>query len=489
MTPRRLFQVEATYVAVLCIAAIQLKGQGTPITPRSRAPLNVILTQITQSPGSHSNPHVDGDWASYDTLSGNNYSSSLISYYNFPSTANSIVPASLSTVRFSDVQGGRIVFTSVAYNESRIVLYDIATGASMVINPQPGTLRDNASIGSNTVAYLEKGTGNVVVAYDLTSGRAANLGTYQWVFGPNVSPNGNIIAWAGCADLPPYYLSCEILMAAKGLGGNWTVSALPSPSGPSRTDQVKTDGQFVVYDAADPTNANQSDIYVYNIATGNTERLNTNLSAMVPSISHGFVTFMMSDPASIVYVPYLYDIQRNLLYQLTNTSSLFLPEDDISVLSNGQIRIVWAGYVYPGPAQWNVYAATIPKPCVPRQVVLDASISYPPIYLWAAPTYHDAVARPHPPLTFHLPGRLPVVKGNADTGLSQLSISIGRRVTSCLYQGANNGTEYDMLGCRPPLRAGSQVSADTLDMRVWDADFREGTTEVRVELDDATCAP
>jgi len=99
--------------------------------------------------------------------------------------------------------------------------------------------------------------------------------------------------------------------------------------------------------------------------------------------------------------------------------------------------------------------------------------------------HQDAVITPNPPLTFLLPEKLPVTR-NADSGISQLAWAHNKTAGTCLYQGANNGTEYDVIGCVPAQQPATPVTAGIAILRVWSARFGK-TTEVEVPIKDAAC--
>jgi len=131
-------------------------------------------------------------------------------------------------------------------------------------------------------------------------------------------------------------------------------------------------------------------------------------------------------------------------------------------------------------------------PCTPRQFVLDASMSYNPL------SHINANATPQPPLTFTLPSKLPVIAGNAGTGLSLFAYDLGSGTpVVCGYTGANGGTEYDFFACtQSGLAGGSLVTADKILMSVVTARPPLISThfppppagaKVEVTLNDATC--
>jgi len=464
---------------LVAFLALPLLAQTT-VTPQIGPALTFTIVPVDNSLGDQYDPHVEGDWTAYTSA----VVRSEIRYYNFVSGTNAVVPFSGTvpeTDILSDVHGGRIAYSRITADRNAIMLFDIASGTLTEINPQSGSNRLGTAIGGNTIAYVDFSAGNGDISvYDIPTGVTTRLTDAANEQNPNVSPDGNTVVWERCQTS---LTSCEILMAVKGTGGQWTVSVVTS-TGPSSNPD--TNGRLVVYDHYFDPASNERDIYIYTIATGTTQRLAFPGADYNPSIAGNFVAF--ENQASALSAPeiYLYDISLNQLYQVTNTPTVTEQLNDVTVLPNGQVRVVWSGDDGPG-GERNIYAATITPPCAPRQFVLDASVSYSPPSVKFPPIHIDALVTPQPPLPFLLPGKLPVTSGNAGSGFSTLSFKLGRQLpNSCLYQGANGGTGYKLLGCVPlRLAVGSQVTADTLFLRVWDAAYPGA--RVRVELNDATC--
>jgi hypothetical protein len=157
----------------------------------------------------------------------------------------------------------------------------------------------------------------------------------------------------------------------------------------------------------------------------------------------------------------------------------------LTVLPNGQLRVVWDNDEA-GATSRHVYGATITPPniCVPRQFVLDATLFYDP------PKSVNALIKPLPPLQFALPGSLPVVFGNADSGYALLAFKLGSQLpVLCLYHGANLGKQYDFVtSTMPGLGPGGLITADAVMMQILSGK-RTGfsKTEVRVVLTETPC--
>ena len=101
-------------------------------------------------------------------------------------------------------------------------------------------------------------------------------------------------------------------------------------------------------------------------ATGTRRR-----SGEIPSISSGVIAFE-SDPRTRSADVYVYVIATNTLLQVTNTPGINDTLNDVTVLGNGDVRVVWSSN--DGPGQ-NVYGRTFSLPqqrCLQLQRILPA---------------------------------------------------------------------------------------------------------------------
>jgi hypothetical protein len=447
---------------------------GTPVT-------------INSSNGDQTDPHVSGDIAAYTDLAG-----STIRYFNFATHVDAAIPTTPDVIDIlSDVSGSRIAFSRIEVDRNALMVFDTDTATLTEILPNPGTNRIGAAIGGNTVAYVDQSVGNGdVYAYDLSTSAWWTIGNDPAAEGnPNVSPDGNVIVWERC---PITLIKCDVMQAARN-GGSWTVSVVAYSS--DSEGNPDTNGTLVVYDASYPGNPTGQDIYFVPVAGGATTQLEIPGDQQNPSISDGVIAFeSRATPTSDTDI-FLYVIATNTLWQVTNTPGVDETLNDVTVLPNGQVRIVWAANDG-AQGEQNIYATTFSLPASCRQVVLDASVTMPISKYTLAilvhpPTYVDAVVSPTPPLPFLLPTELPVVIGNSSTGLAELLILHGTALTGCLYQGGNAGADYNLLLCIPSLTAGSPLTGDKIELRLWSGSSSTKaavTTEVRVPLQDASCA-
>ena len=167
---------------------------------------------------------------------------------------------------------------------------------------------------------------------------------------PNLSPDGSAIVWEQC----PTPANCNVMKAVR-TGQGWTVSSVADT--PFNEENPDTDGTWVVYDA-DRNGGTGQDIFIQPLAGGPEIQLAIPGSQVNPSISKGVVGFESTAPGELTADLYLYVIATNTLYRVTSTSGVNESLNDVSVLGNGDVRIVWAADDGLGTTQ-NIYGATI----------------------------------------------------------------------------------------------------------------------------------
>jgi hypothetical protein len=152
-------------------------------------------------------------------------------------------------------------------------------------------------------------------------------------------------------------------------GGGWG-----SPEVVSDTLSVEgnpdTDGTTVVYDSNRPS-ATGADIYFQPLMGGTETQLQLAGDQRNPSIDSGVIAFESHLGTS--WDLYVYIISSNTLLQVTNTPSIDEVLNDVTVLGNGDIRVVWAAAPIGGtehdiqartfgPPATNVFTAAVQQP-------------------------------------------------------------------------------------------------------------------------------
>ena len=240
------------------------------------------------------------------------------------------------------------------------MLFDASTGAVTEVDPQPQTMRFGAVVGGSTVAYAEFAFNNgEIYAYDLAAGTATNVSqSIEIDMNPAVSPAGNVVVWEHCVGS-----NCDILQSLR-TGAIWgppTVVADPAPSSESNPD---TDGTTVVYDSERPSATGQ-DIYLRPVVGGPETALELLGLQRNPSISNGVIAFehraAPESPADV----WIYVLATNSVFRVSDTPLVDDTLNDVTVLANGDVRVVWAANDDAEPGLHNVYARTFTIPSLP----------------------------------------------------------------------------------------------------------------------------
>jgi hypothetical protein len=325
----------------------------TPSTPQVIVPVNgvtptLVPVTINASAGDQNDPHISGDWLSYA-------SDTSIRYYNFATNIDAQIPlGSSSRDLLSDVSGSRIVFSRIIMGvTTAVMVFDGATPAVLPIEIDAAlaATRLGSAIGSNTVAYIDfglHGNGELVI-HDLataTSLRITNDTNPDQ--SPSVSPDGNIVTWEHCTSS---FSNCDIWQAVKS-GAVWDVSVVSNTANPEANPD--TNGTLVVYDSV---RASNGDLFWRQVNGGTEVQLQMPGFDANPSIAGNLIAFESRPTQASTTDIFVYDITTNLLYRITETPLVSEQLNDITVLPDCRIRVVWANDE-DGASERNIKAAT-----------------------------------------------------------------------------------------------------------------------------------
>ncbi len=323
---------------------------------------------INNSFGDQTEPRVDSDLVTYTE---NDSARSRIRYYSFSTGSDLFVPAGVPGENdvLSDVNARRIVFSRTALDgTTSAYLFDTLTLASTEIDPQPGSTRFGTVIGGDVVAFTDYATSNGdVYAWDLRTSTLDVLDASPLLdLTPGISPDGAVIAWPRCDSSGTH---CTVMKAVRS-AGQWMVS--PVPGGGGRSFSVDTDGTWIAH-AVDRTGVWASPhLYLTRVQGGPEVRLAVPGVQFWASINRGVVSFSSAATSSAPADVYAYVIATNRLYQVTDTPSVHESLNDVSVLANGDIRVVWLADDDLVLGNHNVYAVTFtPSGPVPPLVATD----------------------------------------------------------------------------------------------------------------------
>lgn len=333
-------------------------GLVQAVTPTMGTTPAITTTTINQSNGPQRDPHVSGSLVSYTDFAPVN---SRIHVFDLATGVDTAIPGTSSDVDFlSDVNGSNVVFTRIFATKSAIMRYSTAAGIVSELDPQPTSDRTGAAIGGGTVAWMDQaavGASGIpeIVAHDLAGGgstRLTNDALYD--LDTAVSPGGSVIVWTKCAGSGGTS-GCDVYKAVRS-GSAWTVTGLPIPSEETLPD---TDGSIVVYDSS---RAGEQDIYWQPVAGGSEQQLTLAGPQRNANVSSGLVTFELQDPAAsqLNWDIALYEVATNTLYRVTNTlSDEYLNDVDYDHAT----RSVRVAYTRPNSGTGeDIYALTFTLP-------------------------------------------------------------------------------------------------------------------------------
>jgi hypothetical protein len=150
---------------------------------------------------------------------------------------------------------------------------------------------------------------------------------------PAVSPDGQTVVWEHCATSST---NCDIWQARRS-GASWDVSVVSSSA--SAEWNPDTNGTLVVYDSL---RAGNSDVFWRPVAGGVEAQLQLSGYEANPSIAGDFIAFESRPTLFDTSDLFVYDLVRNRLFQVTDTPLVNEQLNDIAVLPDGRIRLVWA---------------------------------------------------------------------------------------------------------------------------------------------------
>ncbi|MFN0278230.1 MAG: cohesin domain-containing protein [Pyrinomonadaceae bacterium] len=346
---------------ILSALALLIIGVGTNALSRAIVPVNGVtptLTSVTvnNGAGDQYDPHVSGEWAAYT-------SDLSIRYYSFATNTDAAIPLGISARDLlSDTSGGKIVFSRVVTGiKTAIMVFDASTAAAPIeIDAADGVTRIGSAIGGNTVAYIDftlESHGELVIHDLVTSTSIRITNDTALDANPSVSPDGTVVTWEHCATSSS---NCDIWQAVR-TGPVWNVSTASGTSDPEANPD--NNGTLVVYDS---TRAANADIYWRLVSGGSEVQLQMSGFEANPSIAGNFICFESRPTLFETTDIFVYDIATNLLYKITDTPLVTEQLNDITVLPDGRVRVVWTTDE-DGFDQRNVKAAAFTlSPAVPN---------------------------------------------------------------------------------------------------------------------------
>lgn len=419
-----------TTMATLAAAVLAMTLGVTPANGGSLSPPQIT---INNGAGLQQDPHVDGNTAAYsnEISDANGNVIQEIRYFDFATNSDVAIPnalpnGTLANDLLSDVDQGRIVFTRLS-DHAGIMLFDVATATLTELAYSPGSFRMGVAIGGNTAAFIDFSTGSgELKIYDLAANTLTHV-TNDAVSdaNPAVSPDGNTVTWERCETA-----NCDIYRATRS-GSLWLVSQVSSSLFTERSSD--TNGSLVVFQRENSAGATGTDIVVAPLGGGPETVLEIPGDQYNPSIRGGLVAF--ESRANGEADLYLVELSSNRLFRVTETPGINESLNDVTVLPNGEVRLVWEADTEDPitlERDANIYAATFSLQPAPaptcRSVVLEATRFHSPT------RSVDGDVTFSPAMRFAIPGALPVVAGNAGNKKAYLTIELANKTIECEYR-------------------------------------------------------
>lgn len=343
--------------AAFIIAALMTPAMAAAVTPVAAGSVGGSPTAINAGTGDQNEPHVSGDIAAYtDSSTGQ----TQIHYYDFagPTPNDHIVTAGPDDAdTLSDVSGNLISFSRFNGSSYSTLVFDVSTTNITTVATSSQQLT-GSTIGGTTVGWVDTSTGSGdVMVRNLSASGTFNVSASSQVDGsPQLSPSGDAIVW----ETQNAGTGFDIMKASR-VGGVWgpaqVVTNLPGDEG-----NPATDGVTIVYDAE--RGAAGQDIYYQPLSGGAEAQLQLEGSQRNPSIASGVIAFesLPVGGAAADADLYLYVIATNTLWQITNTPGIGEHLNDVTVLSDGRVRVVWAADEPAGGGSHDIWSNTFSIP-------------------------------------------------------------------------------------------------------------------------------
>ena len=324
---------------------------------------------IHASPGNQTDPHVDGDIVAYTDQS--NVNGSVIRYYDFLTGQHFAISVPFgSSDQLSNVNGNHITFSRQTGLSRAVMVFDVTTWNAVQVGPDDSGAFSTA-IGGDTVAFV---AGNDIKVGRISNpaGPLANLSNSAGDdSSPAVSPNGQAVVWQSCNGG-----SCSVLKSTFNCT-SWNSAAVVADA-PAANTNPDTDGTYIAYDSDRAGSVDGADIYFQLLSGGADTQLSATGAQRNPSISLGIIAFESTAVGSPTADLFIYEISSNRLFQVTETPGLDERLNDITVLSDGSIRVVWASRP-DGSPDHDVFAQTFSLPQLPPPSNIRICLLYDPL--------------------------------------------------------------------------------------------------------------
>jgi len=338
-------------LAAVFPAGLAAQNSVTPIIQPT--PAGQLIT-LNNGPGVHSDPHVSGDLVCYSEETNPETPNYVftVHYFNLVTGLDATVPPgpALTDDFLCDVRGSTVAFTRIFANGNESILtFDTANASAPVsISPLPSAADDEPAIGDQAIIWQDFApsfAASTIVAYNRATGATQPLSSGAFLDEtPAISADGTVAVWSSCVSAS----TCNTWKAILA-NGTWSPQQLGSQVQGIQS-HPDTDGATIVYSSRFVFNGVPKDGLLWQaVSRGAEQILNLPGSSITPSISGGLIAFAHEVPGGSTRDLVLYDVNRNVLYNLTADlaaaglypSGVNNEVSDISVTPDGKVRVVW----------------------------------------------------------------------------------------------------------------------------------------------------
>lgn len=333
-------------LALALAALVALPAGVLAYSPGPAQSVTLQAALVSGGEGNQNDPHLSGSLLVYRASSD---MTSEIRYHDVATGVGGVVPNDGHLDFLPDVSGSLITFRRNFTDGGRaIMVFDVAhpeLGARQVA-PSPGARRTSASVGADTVAFMQFAPGSseasdvcvatlsdLAVAAQCLTHDGATMSNRE----PAVSPDGGTVAWSKCSTNSQ---GCDIYVARRDGAGSWG-SPVQLTDSTGEDFLPDTDGQIVTYTS---NAAGDYDIWWENVdGTDDRQLVLTDAPGSIetqPRISGGFISFERVVPSAADSDLYLVEPAGTRFLRLTQATA-DEHRHDLSVAADGTARVAW----------------------------------------------------------------------------------------------------------------------------------------------------
>lgn len=370
---KRLSILARIIMLFLLSVSVAYAADVTPATPIAPT---VSEVAINNGANDQRDTHISGTLVTYtdDT----DYA---IHYHNFASGQGGTVPKPAGTYdQLSEVNGSTIVFSRTGGGELSVYTFDVnapGSGAQEIAPQSTMSFRRNPAVGNGTIAWEDGSFGSStasfeIMVYDTASGSLTRV-TNDLVQDrePALSPDGSTLVWTKCASDK----ICDVWQATRA--DNWQARQLTGGANQPNGEEwhVDTNGTIVVYNSI---RNGEDDLYWQAVGGGPETRLVMPGWQYEDHIAGDLISFDVRADLNSQSDIYVYDLATGLLYRLTDTPVEEM-HNDISIGPDGKVNVVWARFKPANPYDLDIYGISFarqPRASLGVQPLFDQTRSY-----------------------------------------------------------------------------------------------------------------